>query len=161
MAEDLAEVQVSLSEKSTEDAEKLKKELRRIREENRRLKQIIAYGNISTLSTLIEQYMDYSRVHMKKIAIEISLTEYEKDSTEKVMELIEHLEYVENELHKMIAMKEEGRVSDNENLRKDIRIAREMLPRLEQIIHLKIDVKKSEELAKVLTEFAPKLRKCL
>ena len=66
MAEDLAELQVSLSEKSTEDAEKLKKELRRIREENRRLKQIIAYGNISTLSTLIEQYMDYSRVHMKK-----------------------------------------------------------------------------------------------
>lgn len=161
MGENIPELQVSPSSKHIEEAEKLKKELKRIKEENRKLRQIITYGNISTLSTLIEQYMDYSRIHMKKIAIEISLTEYEKDSTEKVMELIEHLEYIENELHKMIAMNEEGRVAQNENLRKDVKLAREMLPRLEQIIHLKIDENKSEELAKVLTEFAPKLRKCL
>ena len=75
--------------------------------------------------------------------------------------LIEYLECGENELHKLIAMKEEGRPADNANLRKDIRITREMFPRLEQIIYLKIDVNKSGELAKVLTEFAPKLRKCL
>jgi hypothetical protein len=143
------------------DNEKIRKELRKIREENVKLKQIIAYGNISTLETLIEQYMDYSRIYLKKIAMEIHITDYEKDSTEKVLELIEHLEHIENELHKMIEMKEEGRVADNENLRKNVKIAREMLPRLEQIIHLKIDKEKSDELAKVLSEFAPKLRKCL
>ena len=151
-----------LQESSTaEETAKLKNELKRVKEENRKLREIMTYGNISTLSTLIEQYMDYSRDHMKKIAMEISLTEYEKESTEKVMELIGHLECIENELHKLIAMKEEGRAANNANLRRDIKIAREMLPRLEQIIHLKIDVKKSGELAKVLTEFAPKLRKCL
>ena len=58
----------------TEDKEKLKRELKRLKEENRKLKHIISYGNISTLETLVDQYMDYSRIHLKKIAVEIQLT---------------------------------------------------------------------------------------
>ena len=57
-----------------EDKEKLKRELKRVKEENRKLKHIISYGNISTLETLVDQYMDYSRIHLKKIAVEIQLT---------------------------------------------------------------------------------------
>ena len=148
-------------QKLQEDNARIKKELRKVREENTKLKQIISYGNISTLETLIEQYMDYSRIHLKKIAVEIHLTDYEKNSTEKVMELIEHLECVENELHQMIGMKEEGRIAQNSKMQKVVRLAREMLPRLEQIIHLKIDENKSEEISEVLTEFAPKLKKCV
>ena len=53
-----------------EENEKLSRELKRVREENRKLKHIMAYGNISTLSTLVDQYMDYSRAHLKKIALE-------------------------------------------------------------------------------------------
>ena len=148
-------------QKLQEDNARIKKELRKVREENTKLKQIISYGNISTLETLIEQYMDYSRIHLKKIAVEIHLTDYEKNSTEKVMELIEHLECVENELHKMIGMKEEGRIAQNSKMQKVVRLAREMLPRLEQIIHLKIDENKSEEISEVLTEFALRLKKCV
>ncbi|MBQ3443441.1 MAG: hypothetical protein IJG33_09370, partial [Selenomonadaceae bacterium] len=74
----------------SEDSEKLRRELKRVREENRKLKHIISYGNISTLETLIDQYMDYSRIYLKKIAIEIQLTDYEQSGTDKVMELIEH-----------------------------------------------------------------------
>ena len=84
------------------DNEKLRRELKKAIEENRKLKNIIAYGNISTLSTLIDQYMDHSRIYLKKIAIEIQLTDYEKSGTEKVLELIEHLEGIRTELHKMI-----------------------------------------------------------
>ena len=146
-------------QKLQEDNARIKKELRKVREENTKLKQIISYGNISTLETLIEQYMDYSRIHLKKIAVEIHLTDYEKNSTEKVMELIEHLECVENELHQMIGMKEEGRIAQNSKMQKVVRLAREMLPRLEQIIHLKIDENKSEEISEVLTELAPRLKK--
>ena len=40
-----------------EDSEKLRRELKRVREENRKLKHIISYGNISTLETLIDQYI--------------------------------------------------------------------------------------------------------
>ena len=70
----------------SEDSEKLRRELKRVREENRKLKHIISYGNISTLETLIDQYMDYSRIYLKKIAIEIQLTDYEQSGTDKVME---------------------------------------------------------------------------
>ena len=139
--------------------DKLWRELRRVREENRKLKKIISYGNISTLSTLVDQYMDYSRIHLKKIALEIEMTEYEEGSTEKVLELIEHFEYVENELYKMIAMKEEGMAASDENLRMDLKMAREMMPRMEQILHLEIDRNTSGELAEILKEFAQKLKK--
>ena len=144
-----------------EDNEKLKRELKRVREENRKLKHIISYGNISTLETLIDQYMDYSRIYLKKIAREIQLTDYEKSGTDKVMELIEHLEFIKEELHKLIAISEEGSVAHNDSLRHDVKIAREMMPKLEEIVQLHIDSQNSTELEKVLTEFAQKMKKYL
>ena len=44
----------------SEDSEKLRRELKRVHEENRKLRHIISYGNMSTLETLTDQYMDYS-----------------------------------------------------------------------------------------------------
>ena len=152
-------MQVNTQDVRMPSNDKLWRELRRVREENRKLKHIISYGNISTLSTLVDQYMDYSRIHLKKIALEIEMTEYEEGSTAKVLELIEHFEYVENELYKMIAMNEEGMAASDENLRMDLKIAREMMPRMEQILHLEIDRNTSGELAEILKEFAQKLKK--
>ena len=143
------------------DNEKMRREMKRLREENRKLKHIISYGNISTLETLIDQYMDYSRIHLKKIALEIQLTEYEKSGTEKVLELIEHLECVENELHKLVAVGEEGAVGHNESLKHDVKLAREMIPKFEEIIRLHVDSQKSEGLENVLMEFAQEIRKYL
>lgn len=145
----------------SDDNEKLRRELKRVREENCRLKHIISYGNMSMLETLIDQYMDYSRIHLKKIALEIQLTDYEQSGTDKVMELIEHLECLKEELHKLIAMSEEGAVAHNDSLRHDVKIARELVPELENIIQLHIDSNKSMELEKILIEFAQKIRKCL
>lgn len=142
-----------------EDKEKLKRELKRVKEENRKLKHIISYGNISTLETLVDQYMDYSRIHLKKIAVEIQLTEYEKSGVEKVMELIEHLECIKDELHKLIAVGEEGAVVHNNCLKHDVKIARELIPKFEEIIRLHIDSSKSVELEKILTEFAKKIKR--
>lgn len=144
----------------SDDNEKLRRELKRVREENCRLKHIISYGNMSMLETLIDQYMDYSRIHLKKIALEIQLTDYEQSGTDKVMELIEHLECLKEELHKLIAMSEEGAVAHNDSLRHDVKIARELVPELENIIQLHIDSNKSMELEKILVEFAQKIRKC-
>lgn len=145
----------------SDDNEKLRQELKRVREENCRLKHIISYGNMSMLETLIDQYMDYSRIQLKKIALEIQLTDYEQSGTDKVMDLIEHLESLKEELHKLIAISEEGAVAYNESLRHDVKIARELVPELENIIQLHIDSDKSMELEKILVEFARKIRKCL
>ena len=86
---------------------------------------------------------------------------YEQSGTDKVMELIEHLECIKEELHKLIAISEEGAVANNESLRHDVKIARELVPELENIIQLHIDSNKSMELEKILVEFAQKIRKCL
>ena len=146
--------------KNVSETEKLRRELKRVREENRKLKHIISYGNISTLETLIDQYMDSSRMYLKKIAIEIQLTDYEKTGTDKVMELIEHLEHIKEELYKLIEISEEGEVIHNDSLKHDIKMARELIPKLENIVQLHIDRKKSAEIEKVLAEFAQRFRKC-
>ena len=46
--------------------------------------------------------------------------EYEKYATEKVLALIEHLEYIKEELHKLIGVGEEGAVVHNECLKHDV-----------------------------------------
>lgn len=146
--------------KNVSETEKLRRELKRVREENRKLKHIISYGNMSTLETLVDQYMDSSRMYLKKIAIEIQLTDYEKSGTDKVMELIEHLEHIKEELYKLIEISEEGEVIHNDSLRHDIKMARELIPKLENIVQLHIDRKKSAEIEKELAEFAQRFRKC-
>ena len=159
MSECAVEVEKVSSVKISVSNEKLQRELRRVREENRKLKHIIAYGNISTLGTLIDQYVDYSRIHLKKIALEIQLTEYEESGTAKVLELIEHLEYIKEELHKLIEVGEEGAVVHNESLKHDVKMAREMMPKLEEIIQLHIDEQRGVELEKILAEFVQKIKK--
>lgn len=159
MSNSAFEVENVQSVKISASNEKLKRELRRVREENRKLKHIIAYGNISTLGTLIDQYMDYSRIHLKKIALEIQLTEYEESGTAKVLELIEHLEHIKEELHKLIEVGEEGAVVHNDSLKHDVKMVREMMPKFEEIIQLHIDANKSEELEKILSDFAQKIKK--
>ena len=145
--------------KNSDSNEKLRRELKRVREENRKLKRIISYGKVSVLETLIEQYMEYSRVHLKKIALEIQLADYEKSVMAKVQELVEHLEYTKEELHKLIEVGEEGAVIHNDSLKHDVKMAREMIPKFEEIIQLHIDANKSEELEKILREFAQKIQK--
>ena len=56
---------------------------------------------------------------MRKIALEIQLTDYEQFGTDKVMELIEHLECLKEELYKLIAISEKGAVAHNESLRRE------------------------------------------
>lgn len=150
----------SSSVKFPSEMEKLRRELKLVREENRKLKHIISYGNMSTLETLIDQYMDSSRMYLKKIAMEIQLTDYEKSGTDKVMELIEHLEHIREELYKLIEISEEGEVVHNDSLRHDIKMARGLITELENIVQLNVDRKKSVEIEKVLAEFVQRFRKC-
>lgn len=141
------------------DNERIKKELKRAQEENRKLKHVLAYGNISTLETLIEQYMEYSRVHLKKIVMEIQLTDYETESYERVKELIEHLEYVKLEIEKLIEVNEEGFLSDNEKLQKDVKMAKKIIQKLEELVHIRqLEEDKSERLQEVLQKFQEDLK---
>ena len=76
------------------------------------------------------------------------------------MELIEHLEHIREELYKLIEISEEGEVVHNDSLRHDIKMARELITELENIVQLNVDRKKSVEIEKVLAEFVQRFRKC-
>ena len=91
-----------------EEYEALKKDLKTAQKENQKLQKIISLGSISTLSTLIDQYLAFSQAHFRKIAREIQLTDYSRDNVEKVIRLLDHLEYARKELHVFIDLHEEG-----------------------------------------------------
>lgn len=142
------------------ELETLKKELETTRQQNLHLQKIISLGNISTLSTLIEQYLSFSQVQFKKIAKEIQLTDYSRDNVEKVIHLLEHLDYARKELHVFIDLHEEGIVGLNPHFQKCIFVATAISRELEEI-GLLIDMSEEEagELHHLLTGFQQGLEK--
>jgi len=68
----------------------------------RKLQKMIDYGNISSLQTLIEQFTAYSRVQLKKISVEMQLTEYGESESQSIQEFITYLGFVKEELHNLI-----------------------------------------------------------
>lgn len=144
------------------EVESLKKELETTRKQNRELQKIISLGNISTLSTLIEQYLAFSQVQFKKIAQEIQLTDYSRDNVEKVIRLLEHLDYARKELHVFIDLHEEGIVGLNPHFQKCVFTATAISQELEGI-GLLLDMSEEEagELQRLLTDFSQGLEKCV
>lgn len=144
------------------ELETLKKELETTRQQNLHLQKIISLGNISTLSTLIEQYLSFSQVQFKKIAQEIQLTDYSRDNVEKVIRLLEHLDYARKELHVFIDLHEEGIVGLNPHFQKCIFTATAISRELEEI-GLLIDMSEEEagEFHRLLTGFQQGLEKCV
>ena len=144
------------------EVETLKKELETARKQNQHLQKIISLGNISTLSTLIEQYLAFSQVQFKKIAQEIQLTDYSRDNVEKVIHLLEHLDYARKELHVFIDLHEEGIVGLNPHFQKCIFKAAAIVRDLEGIGSL-LDMGEEEaaELERLLTQFQQELGSCV
>lgn len=144
------------------EVETLKKELETTRRQNRELQKIISLGNISTLSTLIEQYLVFSQVQFKKIAQEIQLTDYSRDNVEKVIRLLEHLDYARKELHVFIELHEEGIIGLNPHFQKCVFTAAAISQELEGI-GLLLDMSEEEagELHRLLTDFRQGLEKCV
>ncbi len=97
----------------SEEYEALKKDLKTAQKQNRELQKIISLGNISTLSTMVDEYLGYSQRQLKRIAQEIQLTDYSRDNVEKVIRLLDHLEYAKKELHVFIDLHEEGIIGLN------------------------------------------------
>ena len=134
---------------TSQDYEALKKQLATTQQQNRQLQKIISLGNISTLSTLIEQYLAFSQVQLKKIAQEIQLTDYSRDNVEKVIRLLDHLDYAKKELHVFIDLHEEGIIGLNPRFQSCLFLATSIVRDLKRLGTL-IDM--SEERAEELHE---------
>ena len=142
-----------------DEFDKIKKQLKKTQDENHRLKSILSFGGISTLDTLVDQYMNSSRSQLKKIATEIVLTDFLPDTFNKVHQLIEHLDSVKLQLEYLIEIDEDGLLINNPPFKNDVKLAKSIIHILEILIHLeKFDENKSEKLQDILQSFHSNLK---
>ena len=99
------------------DYENLKKENRKLAKQCKRLLKLVSYGNITTLQSLIDDYMSNSRSELKKILGEIQLTDYGIEEMDAVRKLIDHLDTVRSELSSFLMIQEEGKFIEHPLLR--------------------------------------------
>ena len=79
----------------------LMKRLKAKEKENQKLRQMLTLENISTLEMMVRECMRYNRDQIRKIAMEIQLTEYDKENVEQVRMMVEFLENMCEELKRL------------------------------------------------------------
>ena len=81
--------------------EQLLKSYSKIQKENQKLRKMLTQENISTLGVLVQECMKYNREQLKKIALELQLTEYDNENVENVIALMEFFKNVWEDLNSM------------------------------------------------------------
>ena len=79
----------------------LMKRLKAKEKENQKLRQMLTLENISALEMMVRECMRYNRDQIRKIAMEIQLTEYDKENVEQVRMMVEFLENMCEELKRL------------------------------------------------------------
>ena len=149
-------------EKTPADYEELKRENKRQRDRIAKLSLIVECGNISTLDSLIEDYTNFSRDKLKKIAIETSCTNFSTVEVKKVISLVEYLNYVGGELYGLVSIYEQGRFIGNPQYQ----LCRMKLVELQNLINKKnllshIDPRKMKELSTYINTFVESVESCI
>ena len=86
------------------DYESLKRENRKMELQIQKYRQLLTIGEMSSLSQLIDQYIEGSKKQLKKLSAEIHMTNFDKSHIQQVLYLIDHLSGVQKELCAAIAM---------------------------------------------------------
>lgn len=76
----------------------LLKALKELQKENQKLRKMLSLENISALEIMVRDCMKYNRDQMRKIAIEMQLTDYDKENVAKVVGMVEFLQNLCEEL---------------------------------------------------------------
>lgn len=92
------------------DYENIKKMLNTAQKRCIKYQKIIEMGNISSLDMLIEEYINFSKTKLKKIANEIKLNEYSLENNKEVEYFISYLDFIRNELSNFTDLAELGRL---------------------------------------------------
>ena len=112
------------------DYECLKRENRKMELQIQKYRQLLTIGEMSSLSQLIDQYIESSKKQLKKLSAEIHMTNFDKSHIQQVLHLVDHLSGVQKELCAAIAMYAAGKYESNslyEKIDADIRQINTML----------------------------------
>ena len=77
----------------------LLKSYKRMEKENQKLRKMLSLENISALEILVRDCVKYNRDQIRKIAVEMQLTDYDTENVERVMSLIKFLQNMCRELN--------------------------------------------------------------
>lgn len=87
-------------ERNVEYAQLLKS-YSKIQKENKKLRKMLTRENISTLGVLVQDCMKYNREQLKKIALELQLTNYDNENVENVLALMDFFKNICEDLNSM------------------------------------------------------------
>jgi len=76
----------------------LLKALKELQKENQKLRKMLSLENISALEIMVRDCVKYNRDQIRKIAIEMQLTDYDKENVAKVVGMVEFLQNLCEEL---------------------------------------------------------------
>ena len=79
----------------------LLKSYSKIQKENKKLRKMLTQENISTLGVLVQDCMKYNREQLKKIALELQLTNYDNENVENVIALMDFFKNICEDLSSM------------------------------------------------------------
>lgn len=79
----------------------LLKSYSKIQKENKKLRKMLTHENISTLGVLVQDCMKYNREQLKKIALELQLTNYDNENVENVLALMDFFKNICEDLSSM------------------------------------------------------------
>lgn len=133
------------------DYEENKATIRRLEQKINKYQKIFELGSMSELGVLIDKYVDYSKQQLRKIAMEIKSTSYERYQIIQIINLIDFITKIRDELHSFIITTEEGKFLINPAYSKvsiDINEITDTLKEKKKIINL--DEDKLEELHQLL-----------
>ena len=99
------------------DYNDIKKELRKAQQELNKYRKILTYGNVSTLETLIDDYLALSKTHLKRIVKEINLADGTSAEIRDTLQLIAFFDTMRTQLYDFVAIHDEGRMLLNPSLR--------------------------------------------
>lgn len=133
------------------DYEENKATIRRLEKKISKYQKIFELGSMSELEILVDKYVEDSKKQLRKIAMEIKSTSYERYQIIQIINLIDFMAKIRDELYSFIITTEEGKFLINPAYRKvsfDINVITDTLKEKKKIINL--DEDKLEELHQLL-----------
>ena len=140
------------------DYETNKELLRQMKKRCTKLQRIIEIGNISSLQSLIQQYISYSKLQLKKISVEIKLNEYGLAENTQIKDFINYLDFISDELQKFLRLTEQGKFIEQPRLNNCKREINNTIKLLQKINVTKFQDEQSQELCDSLLLFGKNIK---
>lgn len=144
------------------DYEKIRRQNHQLDRQNKKYRQLLTFGNVSSLSKQIDDFFTSAKLQMTRISSEIERTDYDSRQVAEILSLIEYLDNLKEELYSFILLSEKGKYlseTEYERIRLDMRVVRDIFAN--KALFLQMNQKRLLELHEILVHFIRVLKQFL